>query len=150
LHLVPLEALPQDDGTPVGERVRVVIEPSRARFARPAAPPNANPTLVALGGVDYGARVDAPLGGKPAPPDLLAARVDGHRKEFLPLLQTRLELDAIAALFTDAFGTKPVLLEKADASSARLTAAVEGARYVHLATHGWFAPDSFPSWEDAQ
>jgi CHAT domain-containing protein len=42
------------------------------------------------------------------------------------------------------------VLEKRKASRAALEALASKARFVHIATHGWFAPESVRSWSDAE
>jgi CHAT domain-containing protein len=61
-----------------------------------------------------------------------------------PALQgTSAEIDAIATMWLD--GNPPALLKGTDASEATLRERLPGSRFVHLATHGFFAdPDSRP------
>jgi CHAT domain-containing protein len=60
-------------------------------------------------------------------------------------LQSRLEAEATAILFEDAFELGPVLLTRKETTKAALFAAAPGVRFVHLATHGWFAPERVKS-----
>lgn len=140
LYLVPIDALPFSDGR-VGDRLRIINQVSMAGlFDRVNASAEA-PTLLVLGGVDYSG--DTPLDTSPAfassaPIELLQRGGLGH---FAPLDGSRSEIDHIGALFSKSQGAVPTVLQGADASKARLRAAVAGKRYIHLATHGWFAPE---------
>ncbi|MFT7480333.1 MAG: hypothetical protein ACI80N_003641 [Gammaproteobacteria bacterium] len=68
---------------------------------------------------------------------------------FQKLLQARYEAEATADLFEEAFDVEPALLTKKKTTKAALFEAAAGKRYLHLATHGWFAPESVRSTEDA-
>jgi len=45
-------------------------------------------------------------------------------------------------------GTKPIVLIEAQASKQRLVELARSARYLHVATHGWFAPETVRSMID--
>jgi len=137
LHLVPLDALPLADGV-VGDRFRVHTEvsfldrrPAGARTARSTA------SLLALGGVDFEAAGSAP----PAGPSHAPLRDAAHSPSggFAPLPATRAEVNGIAELFRERFGGEVVLLSGADATKAALFRRAPQARFLHLATHGYFA-----------
>ena len=190
LFLLPLDALPfdvsdrddtDDDGAEVervGDRLRIVNEVSFARLLAPAPPPEAAPSLLAFGGVDYDAAGAVPEGlvassapieaGDESEADSSeeAARAGGDGSDdtggesgssrsaiperFQKLLQARYEAEATADLFEEAFEIEPTLLTRKKTTKAALFESAAGKRYLHLATHGWFAPESVRSTQDAR
>jgi CHAT domain-containing protein/Tfp pilus assembly protein PilF len=98
--------------------------------------------LLALGGIDYGAALD-PQVNVPARPVPLDART---RAGFVNLPGTEVEARSITKSFERAFPREPkALLTGADASEQRVRdeLARPGAqryRFIHLASHGFFAP----------
>ena len=77
-------------------------------------------------------------------------RESAWERSFAPLPGTSAEVEAIAALFGErdpAAGTHTVLSGK-QASRQQLSQAATRARWLHLATHGWFAPESVRSLSD--
>ncbi len=153
----------------VGDHVRIVSEVSFARWMRMVAPakPAGDPSLLALGGVDYDAAGEAPddvVAVSPA----IAAEPDGSGDEssegdanetrgahslashgFRELPQSRREAESMSDIFEEAFDLEPVLLTREQTTKAALFEAAAGIRYVHLATHGWFAPESIESTADS-
>jgi len=145
LHLLPLEALPLGEGV-VGGRYRIVRQVTLAELGRTPATGERGRGLVILGGVDYDAENrDRSL---PVPSVPATMRTDKVRDDFRALLHTRLELEAIAALYSQHFDEEPSLLLGSDATKGALRARLAGVRFVHLATHGWFAPETIPSSAD--
>jgi CHAT domain-containing protein/tetratricopeptide (TPR) repeat protein len=132
LHLVPFDALCLDDGRLVGEAFEVRVEASITRFGRADVADSTAGTLVTFGGIDFGAKLEAPstegAGGDRA-----------RTTSFQPLLQSRFECEAVAELYALATDDEPVVATRAAATKAALTAAAPSARYLHLATHGWFS-----------
>jgi CHAT domain-containing protein/tetratricopeptide (TPR) repeat protein len=116
-------------------------------------PPSAAATLLAVGGVDYQRGDFGPRpspGPAPAAPTLVAARdttraapAAGHGWRALP--GTRAQADAVAALFRRATRAEAEVLTGPQATKDRLRAALGGRRYLHLATHGYFADPKFKS-----
>ena len=174
LFLLPLDALPgSGDGTGrIGDRMRIVNEVSFARLSAQLPPADAAPSLLAIGGVDYDAEgaVSARPIGSSAPIEASGIG-DGEQEldeldpgdssdgrasrssvpdRFEKLLQARHEAEATAELFEEAFDTEPTLLTLKETTKAALFQSAPGKRYLHLATHGWFAPESVRSTEDAQ
>jgi CHAT domain-containing protein len=163
VFLVPLDALPlQEEGEAerVGDRLQVVSEVSFARLISPTEALEAEPSLLVLGGVDYDAKGSTPEGLSGSSPPLdegdeaeadsePATSRSASLERFDKLLQTRLEAEATAVLFEDAFELDPILLTKKETTKAALFEVAPGKRYVHLATHGWFAPESVRSIADA-
>ena len=187
LFLLPLDALPFDGGdvdetdiddtSPerIGDRLRIVNEVSFARLLAPAPPTevDAEPSLLAFGGVDYDAEGAVPEGlAATSAPIEATISVDGAETgteesdsndpgsgpvsrsampdRFQKLLQARYEAEATADLFDEAFEVEPTLLTKKKTTKAALFESAAGKRYLHLATHGWFAPESVRSTEDAR
>jgi len=167
-----------DEPDRVGDRLRIVNEVSFARLLAPAGPVKGAPSLLAFGGVDYDAEGAVPegLSGSSAPIEARdgpssasengASRVDEESgdadsegaatsrsampERFQKLLQARYEAEATADLFEEAFEIEPSLLTRKKTTKAALFESAAGKRYLHLATHGWFAPESVRSTEDAQ
>jgi CHAT domain-containing protein/tetratricopeptide (TPR) repeat protein len=147
LHLTPLEALPagstEKDGH-VGDRLRIQYEVSFGRLVNGARPSLAEGTLLALGGVNF----DAISEKRTAPASSDSTDRSGLPDRFEPLRQTRYEVEDIAAQYEEAFETEAVLLQMADASKEALRTLAPSARWLHLATHGWFAPETLRSQLD--
>ena len=162
-----------DDDARIGDRLRIVNEVSFARLLAPAGPVNVATSLLAFGGVDYDAEGAAPEGLAATSAPIEATRsVDGVEtgteesdsddldsgpvsrsampERFQKLLQARYEAEATADLFEEAFETEPTLLTRKKTTKAALFESAAGKRYLHLATHGWFAPESVRSTEDAR
>jgi len=162
LHLVPLDALSLAGDELLGERVRIVVESSAARLlaapladARPTA--SELGTLLAFGGIDYTAaaasapteaqaqRPDAEPTNEPASDAGLVATLRGRAgtpSNFAPLLSSRFEVKYVGALFEEAGAGEPILHLRDRANKRTLAELAPRARYLHVATHGWFAPES--------
>src|SRR5262249_2480240 len=153
LFLVPLDALPLDDQL-VGERYAVRVEVSFARMLHPAPASGSEPRLGLAGGIDCAAApapgADPRLGAALPPVEPSPERSGSASSGFVPLPGTSAELASIARLFGDAFEAKPSVLDGPRATKAALAEQGRGARFLHLATHGWFAPEVFRSQLDAQ
>ena len=150
LFLVPLDALPLGEGR-VGERYRIVNEVSFARLLHPGEHDASDPSLLVLGGAAFDSDLEAdgtPFTDAATPPLLLAERSGGSH--FTPLAQTELEVQTLAELFEDVFDVEALLLTKEKANKRALHDHAPGARFLHLATHGWFAPESVASVADAR
>ncbi len=152
LHLVPIDALPLDDGF-VGDRYLIRTESSFARILRPRErqTEGRSTQFVCVGDVDYEARGEAlpePGPSTHVAPPIARLRGDRPTSLFHPLQATRAEIDAIAATFAQRFGSPATVLTGAAASKPAVLASARGARYLHLATHGYFAPDVFRSFSD--
>jgi CHAT domain-containing protein/tetratricopeptide (TPR) repeat protein len=124
LHGVPLDALPAKEGPGVvGDALEIVRVPALRVLGAEAGPALREPTLLACGGIDYGAGRLAPL------PETLG------------------EVQGVAASFRAAFPDAPpsVPLAGGDARKPAFVSRVPGARFLHVATHGWFAESSPPA-----
>jgi len=163
LFLLPLDALPLeavgDGAARVGDRLQVVSGVSFARLLAPPPTIKGDPSLLSMGGVDYDATGAASEGGSAvsAPIEPGAGFETGDRAtrsatgtSFQTLLQAGHEAEATATLFEGVFERAPTLLTGKQTTKAALFESVPGKRYLHLATHGWFAPESVRSTEDAQ
>lgn len=153
LHLVPVDALPWVDERCTGEVFDLLIESSTRRLLRAARPVGRGGTLVALGGVDFDApraEDDAAVsatGGAAAVAGGPAAR-EGVPGYFGPLAETRGEIEAVARLFREFVGEEPVVLSRGEATKSALHGLAANARILHIATHGWFAEETFASEMD--
>jgi len=95
--------------------------------------------LLLLGDIDFD--------GRPAGVQVAQGHAGGHVAvrgnhdlHFQPLAGTAREIDAIGALFRQSHaGSTPDVLRGADATEEAFRDHVRGKRYVHLATHGFFA-----------
>jgi len=144
LCFLPWSALPDGEGgPPLLRRLRFAVVTS-ARQLTESAPTPVGGGLLAVGGVDYGrsgepvaAAVEAIASKRPA-----ASVRDSAG--FKPLPATRAEAEAIADLFRQHKGGTAEVLAGA-ASKSRVVSAMAGKRYLHLATHGYFAPPEMRS-----
>ncbi len=166
LLAVPLDALP--DGDPespaggarlLGDRLTIELRPTLWELLSERGAPDGREVLL-LGGIDYDAEPDAPAQATAEALDAGAARpsatlssgapavLRGTRGKtsfsFLP--GTAGEVAALAELEHGELGLR--VLTARQASRAALVALAPRARFLHLATHGWFAPDSVRSLED--
>jgi tetratricopeptide (TPR) repeat protein len=99
-------------------------------MSRPAQEP---PSLLLAGGIDFGeSKAEPPAGSLPPVP--LFSRLAGSESE----------VNDLRAQFEDAFPDAPApkLLRKDKATKAAFLAAAPRHRFVHLATHGFFAAES--------
>lgn len=136
VHLVPLDALPLDGGGVLGDRLAVLVQPSLAQLSPPADAALDEPSMLVLGGIDYGMQ-------RRTRAERAAAADTGERaapEGFESLPGAADEARALARLFEQRFGRPAVHLERRRATKAALIEAAPGKTIVHLATHGWFAP----------
>ncbi len=142
VHLVPLDALPLGDGR-VGDRFRIVNQRSFRRLVSPrrelAASGEAQ--LLALGGAAFDAE-----GAQPAKPtEALSAAIEASERgsgapaRFEPLFFTGAEAERVKLLFEAAEMGASLVLTGEGATKAAFHEHAPGKRFVHVATHGWFA-----------
>jgi len=151
LYLVPLDALPLEGGL-VGERIAIRNEVTLARLLRSDPEVASDGCLALAGGIDYDAelgeetraRLDAATPPLEAGADPSRAGLAG----FLPLPGTAEETAAIAKLYAGVSEREATVLTAASATKAALHAAAPRTRFLHVATHGWFASESFKSQLD--
>jgi hypothetical protein len=90
-----------------------------------ASPPREPPSMVILGGLDYG-----PVATKGLPEGECWPPLDG----------TRNETDLVEGL-AKAAGFTPILVQGAEATKSRVVELLESSAFAHLATHGFFSPN---------
>ena len=152
VHLVPLDALPLDGGIAgsarppelVGERWRIEPRATLTEFMSPRREHAGVGELLAVGGVEY----DSPTRSEDEAGVLRGGAWAGG---FTDLPGTRVEAHGVAQRYRERFGEqgRVTLLQDEFATRQELLLAAPRARWLHIATHGWFAPDSIPSWSDA-
>ncbi|MCE9592590.1 MAG: CHAT domain-containing protein [Planctomycetes bacterium] len=148
LHLVPLDSLPMGDGL-VGDRVRIHVESSFGRLVRRSEQTKGEPSLLAIGGVDFNAEVTSrPTAEAAVEPSDANDHSGPLRSNLAPLAQTRAEAENLGELFRGVFDREPVVLTGKKASRTALVETASKARFLHIATHGYFAPESVKSVAD--
>ncbi len=154
LHLVPLQALPFGDepGSVLGDHYQFRHEVSLARLVAPPPPPPTEPSLVAFGGIDFdfdiarsGDNAELAAATAALPAEL---RAGPGGMAFIPLRQTRYEVEGIAELFENTFDKRVEERTRKRATKDALYELAPGTLYVHLATHGYFADESLRSAMD--
>ncbi len=161
LHLVPLDALPEGEGL-VGERRRLEFRSSLRELFWPRERLDPDGALLVMGGAAFasagrGAAIEAASPGEPQSPSrslapASAGSVDVLRGTawelgFTDLPGSEREARGIADLYRAAFGEDATrfVLTGPEASRTSLEDLAPRARWLHLATHGWFALDSMAS-----
>jgi CHAT domain-containing protein len=149
MHLVPFDALPLDQDSLVGDRREVETRTTLTELLRGFEPSRHPSGLVAFGDVDYGAAAD-PVPRSGADSGIL--RGSAFERGFSALPGTGVEVRGIADTFRLRFGSEAPLelVENVAATRERLLSRAPGARFLHVATHGWFAPESIRSWSDPE
>ncbi len=160
LHAVPLDALPFENGL-LGERYAMQLRASARELVWPVREPPASGDLLALGGASFNSRPQDPtapleasatrpdepqIAAGPRPPEL---RGSGMELGFGPLSHSSEEVRSLGELYTEVFGRQAVVLEKRAASRPELEQRASSTRFLHVATHAWYAPESVPSSGDA-
>ncbi len=157
MHLVPFDALPDVEGV-LGDRYEFALLQSLSDLTIDS-PAELNPlSLFAMGGVHYDGKAKAWEGGKGddskgAGRSALAGKGSkGYEWSFPILSSTGGEARDIAEYFLMAFEEKgapePTVLMRRQASRDAFEALAPKHRFLHLATHGWFAPESVSSKND--
>jgi len=144
LHLVPLDALPLEGGF-LGDVISIRHEIALGRLLLPApAAVSGSSALVAIGGVDY----DAALSERASPvPDALTPTLPGDSREgtgsgpWRTLPGTQQEVAIVRSLFEAELAGPVHCLSGSDATKERFHELAGGARFLHVATHGYFAPE---------
>lgn len=138
---VPFAALPGNrPETYLLEDVSIAILPvpqllgELAAGAGAATNTSAQAGLLLMGDVDFDAEPGSANALAPA-----AAR-DGQFSRFGPLPGTLAEVQAVGKLFSASHKQPAKVLEKAAATEDAFRQQAAGAAYLHLATHGFFAP----------
>ncbi|MEQ8767809.1 MAG: tetratricopeptide repeat protein [Planctomycetota bacterium] len=143
LHQVPLAALPDEGEAVLGDRYRFTSCVGLSDWASADRGELAPPSLLAIGGVAYDGEPRAEVAGQGA----AAFSMRGRRtRRFESLTSTGDEVRSIAALFESTFESAPArVLSGEEASRTALETLGPAHRFLHIATHGWFAADSVPS-----
>ncbi len=150
LHAIPFDSLPSGEVL-LGERYRIIHRTTLKELAQLNEAPLAEPSLLALGDIDYDRPPDAAPAEDPANPRARRVAWTGRlawERSFGYLPETKPEVLTIARYFERRF-EKPaqVLLESA-ASREAFESWAPRSRYLHLASHAYFAPESVPSMSD--
>jgi CHAT domain-containing protein/tetratricopeptide (TPR) repeat protein len=135
LNGLPLAALPgAKPGTFLVQQYAFAVVPVPQLLPELLAPRRrqGQPTLLLVGGIDF---------GKGKPP------AKGALPYFPALPGTESEVNDLRRRFEDAFPDAPAprRLRKDNATRAAFLKEAPGARFLHVATHGFFAPASEPS-----
>ncbi|MBL8862523.1 MAG: CHAT domain-containing protein [Planctomycetes bacterium] len=132
---VALDALPLGEGV-VGDRFEIEVRLSARELLWPARRPSSAQRALLVGGVDYRGGEQAEAAEPPV--DLAILRGGPFAAGFSPLPGSRVEIEAIARLLP---GEVERLVGRAATVDA-LESHSPAARWIHVATHGWFAPES--------
>jgi CHAT domain-containing protein/tetratricopeptide (TPR) repeat protein len=142
---LPLGALPaKESGKYLLEQWKIALVPVPQlipEIVREQGRKQLQKKLLLLGNVDYDAVSDKPEPETPGKPDkgTRAAGSDALPR-FHPLPATKTEIAAIGTLYTQAFGPEGVTtLEEKQASKQVFRVEAARHRYLHVATHGFFA-----------
>ncbi len=112
---------------------------------RPQAPADDTASLLLVGDVDYGAdpgRAGTAVAARSAPRDGHA----GALRTWSPLRETRQEVLAVRDSFEQRYADGKVkLLRKGEATEEAVRQQAPRHRYLHFATHGFFAPEPLHS-----
>ncbi|MEM7165281.1 MAG: CHAT domain-containing tetratricopeptide repeat protein [Planctomycetota bacterium] len=144
-------AVPATATARVGDRLSIHVVSGQQWLVRKTARPLNAQSLVAFGGIDYGTTPEeiaqAELPKSTARHGGSVNRGTAVRGGALaPLPFTATEVEALSRTFEDEFGEGSVQKwQGTRADKERFRAFAPGARYLHIATHGWFAPESVPS-----
>jgi tetratricopeptide (TPR) repeat protein len=157
VHLVPLESLPLAGSTDlVGDRWKIETRATLTELFGIEPVPKGE-ALVAFGGASFNAEPASPSKEETAAveaekPTQVATLLRGGAWEpgFPPLPQSGEEARGIRSLYEEVFGkARPALVfEKHKASRQALIELAPKARFLHIATHGWFTSESIRSWSD--
>jgi tetratricopeptide (TPR) repeat protein len=147
----PFAALPgtQSDTFLIEERAVAVIPVPQllpqllASTATDETPVTSNESLLLVGAVEYGGSpgvIGEARGGETAV-SLDELERSAALPTYGPLIETRAEIDQLQRSFEAQFPNQPIaLLDGTQATEAAFRLQVSGYRWLHLATHGFFAP----------
>ncbi|MFO1031185.1 MAG: CHAT domain-containing tetratricopeptide repeat protein [Planctomycetota bacterium] len=165
LNLIPLDELPLPDGKQLGDTFTLRPVWALRALLEARAAPSTKPTALVLGHPDYDSKPNtaAPIVPEAATPivepitsaqpvsSTNATRSTTSPHRFDPLPATKTEAEHLASTFAKSFAelTAATLLA-ADASEAAFVTKAPGKTYLHLATHGYFAPEEVWKATDAK
>ncbi len=146
---VPWAALPgKEPDTVLLEEHAVAVVPHGSYLTNALAadhrPGRGVPKVLVLGGVDYDQAPSA-SGGPALVTQLAPAAVGATRKGVSFLPKSVEEVARVGVLARTLLKAEPVTLSGRQAGVAQLLTELPGARYAHLATHGFFADASVRS-----
>jgi len=135
LGLVPLDALPSGANR-VGDSLAIRLVPSFRRWDPRADPRRRGDALVLVGGVDF----DRAAEDEVAEESMDRSR--GGSEPWLGLPGSQREVESIGELGARSGSAAVVLLSGSNATRSALIAASPRARWLHIATHGFFLRES--------
>jgi CHAT domain-containing protein len=154
LHVVPFGALPDPEGRYLEETARIVVLDSLTSLDENAQPSGGAAVAAAIfGGPDFDAALGEETVARALPmvlrPDAVSAHVterwgDGQTR-FQPLPGALAEAEAIATIGRASDEGPITLVTGAEATKARFLEVAGTAKVLHLATHGWYAPETVAS-----
>jgi CHAT domain-containing protein/Tfp pilus assembly protein PilF len=137
LSAVPFCALVGGKGDYLIETYTLGYLSSGLDLVRLARQPERGKDALVAGGIDYGRAEDAP--GAASPADLRAPKAESGLFPVEALPGTQAEAEAVAGLLEKAGVGSVRVLSGQRASEARIKQESPGKRFLHLATHGFFA-----------
>jgi len=165
LNLIPLDELPLPDGKQLGETITLRPVWALCALLEDRVAASTKPTALVLGHPDYDSKPEtaAPIVPEATTPIVepiaraqLIATADATRSRtgphhFDPLPATKTEAEHLASTFAKSFAEQTAItLLAADASEAAFFTNAPGKTYLHLATHGYFAPEEVWKATDAK
>lgn len=152
-----------EKGAPLGECLRIEPRSSLLELLVDTGAPSAEGGLLALGDVEFervteAATVQAAEEGAPLDVVQRSAAESGPlrggawERGFDALPATREEVWKIGRTYAEVVGDEAqvLVLSGEEASSEKLVSLAPKARFLHIATHGWFAPESIRSFVDPE
>jgi CHAT domain-containing protein/Flp pilus assembly protein TadD len=149
LARIPFAALPgKTPGSYLLEEMPVATVPvpqllPQLLTAQEQKPPADRPadSLLLVGDVDFGTRKSEPASDPSSDEKIHLAARGGARLDFPLLPGTAREMEAVQTTFREAFPSGAVRpLRGPEATKSAVRRQASGHRYLHLATHGFFAP----------
>ncbi len=149
LHAMPIEALPmEEDELVVRDRYTIVNEVSFARLLADRAERPSGTGLLAVGSVAFDAEPGELVSGVVSAPLGSGGLRGGGTQEFVPLAETRGEIEFAGELFERELEEEAVLQLGGQATKGAFRRIAPGKKFLHIATHGWFAPETVKSTLD--
>jgi len=148
---------------PLGDVLKIEVRTSLIELLLPQKPRAGATSLLAIGhpafDLDPASAEEAAQATDVAAPTTTRSGADAGplrggmwERGFGTLPETRAEVRGIGQYFEDTFGAQApaLLLERRQASREALIELAPRARWLHVATHGWFAPESVRSSADLE